>query len=302
VTRLLRAELRRFLARDVVRMFVVAVLIAIAIGATITAVNSKMKPPNEAAYRSELQHCLNGDYVSPDKFPNRNYDTLEEYCDANVRPEYFGGGDQRFDLSGLPNILQGAGILVVIGGLLLGASFVGAEWHAGTMTTLLTWEPRRLRVLAAKTIVTAVCVFVLMTLLLAVFALALTLVASTRGITDDLGDHFVRSVAGSALRVAASASAGALVGSAIAMLTRSTAAAVAVGFAYLALIEGFIRALRPGWQHYLLADNIAVVVTGGDSGIMREPVTFASAVVAVVVWTAVLTGAAAVAFRARDVN
>ena len=299
--RLLRAELRRFVSRDVMRMFAVAVLVAIAIGSTIAAVNSKIKAPDEATYRSELQHCLDGGYIPPNELP-RKYDSMEQYCRDNVRPEYFGGGDQRFELSGLPDILQGAGILVVIGGLLLGASFAGAEWHAGTMTTLLTWEPRRVRVLAAKAIVTAAAVFVLMVLLLAVFAGALTLVASTRGITDHLGDHFVRSVAGTVLRVAACSSAGALVGLAIAMLARNTAAAVGIGFAYLAVIEGLIRGLRPGWQHYLLADNIAVVVTGGDAGIMREPVTFAHAAVTVVIWAAALMVAAAAAFRVRDVN
>jgi ABC-type transport system involved in multi-copper enzyme maturation permease subunit len=295
VIRLLRSELRRFVSRDVVRMFAVAVLIAIAVGGTITAVNSKIKQPNDAAYRTELQRCLDGGYIPEGQLPKR-YDSLEQFCDEQVRPEYFGGGDQRFELSSLPNILQGSAILVVIGGLLLGASFAGAEWHAGTMTTLLTWEPRRLRVLAAKTIVAALSVFVLMVLLQAVFALALTLVASTRGITDDLGDHFVRAV------VAACASAGSLIGLAIAMLARNTAAAIGAGFAYLAVIEGIIRGLRPGWQHYLLADNIAVVVTGGDADIMREPVTFAHAVVAVVIWATVLTLAAAAAFRVRDVN
>jgi ABC-2 type transport system permease protein len=301
VIRLLRAELRRFVSRDVVRMFAVAVLIAIAIGATITAVNSKIKQTGEAAYRSELQRCLDGGYVPEAQLPKR-YDSLEQFCNEQVRREYFGGGDQRFELNSLPDILQGAGILVVIGGLLLGASFAGAEWHAGTMTTLLTWEPRRVRVLAAKAVVAALGVFVLMVLLQAVFALALTLVASTRGITDNLGDHFLRSVAGSILRVAACASAGSLVGLAIAMLARNTAAAIGAGFAYLAVIEGVIRGLRPGWQHYLLADNIAVVVTGGDVGIMQDPVTFAHAVAAVVIWAAALTLVAAAAFRVRDVN
>jgi ABC-type transport system involved in multi-copper enzyme maturation permease subunit len=301
VTRLLRAELRRFLSRDVVRMFVVAVLIGIALGATITALNSKVKEPDSAAHDSELQRCLDGRYMHEDELPQR-YDSLEEFCADQVRPEYFGGGDQRFELDALPDILQGTSILVVIGGLLLGASFVGAEWHAGTMTTLLTWEPRRVRVLAAKVIVAAVSVFVLMVLLLTVFSLALAVVASTRGITDDLGDQFLRSVVGTTLRIAGCSAAGALVGLAIAMLARNTAAAVGVGFAYLAVIEGLIRGLRPGWQHYLLADNIAVVVTGGDAGIMQEPVTFASSVVAVGIWTATLTVAAAVSFRVRDVN
>ena len=298
---LLRAELRRFVSRDVVRMFVIAVLVAIVIGSAITAYNSKVKASNDDAYRTELQHCLDGLYVSEDQLPRR-YDTLREYCADHVRPEFFGGGDQRFELRALPDILQGAGILVVIGGLLLGASFVGAEWHAGTMSTLLTWEPRRLRALAAKSIVVAACVFVLMTLLLAVFGLALTLVASTRGITEPLGDGFARSVAGSTLRVAACSAAGALIGLAIAMVARNTAAAVGAGFGYLAVLEGLIRGLRPGWQHYLLADNIAVVITGADSGIMQVPVTFTHAVLAVGIWSSVLLTAAAVTFRARDVN
>jgi ABC-type transport system involved in multi-copper enzyme maturation permease subunit len=299
--RLLRAELRRFVSRDVVRMFAVAVLIAIAVGSVITAVNSKLKQPDMVTFRSELQHCLDGGYIPPNQLP-RKYDSMEEYCTDNVRPEYFGGGDQRFELNTLPDILQGSGILVVIGGLLLGASFAGAEWHAGTMTTLLTWEPRRVRVLAAKAVVAALGVFVLMVLLQAMFALSLTLVANTRGITGNLGDHFLRTVAGSILRVAACSSAGALVGIAIAMVARNTAAAVGAGFAYLAVVEGIIRGLRPGWQHYLLADNIAVVVTGGDAGIMRDPVTFAHAVVAVLIWAAALMFVAAAAFRVRDVN
>jgi len=34
----------------------------------------------------------------------------------------------------------------------IGASSIGAEWQARSITTLLTWEPRRARVLAAKVV------------------------------------------------------------------------------------------------------------------------------------------------------
>jgi ABC-2 type transport system permease protein len=299
VTALLGAELRRFVSRDIVRMFTVAVLIAIAIGGVITAVNSKVEEAG-GEYRAELELCLSGQYIPADELPRR-FETLEEFCADAVRPEFFGDGDRRFQLRSLPDVLQNSAFLVVIGGLLLGASFVGAEWHAGTMTTLLTWEPRRLRVLAAKAIVTAVCVFVLMVALLAVFSAVLALVAATRGITSGLGDHFLRSLAGTVLRIAACAAAGSLVGLGIAMVARSTAAAIGIGFAYLGIVEGLIRGLRPGWQHYLLADNIAVVITGGDQGIMRTPVTLTRAAVTVAVWAAVLVSAAALSFRARDV-
>ncbi|MEP6476469.1 MAG: ABC transporter permease subunit [Actinomycetota bacterium] len=300
MTALLRAELRRFVARDVVRVFAVAVLVAIALGGVLGAINSKVRAESEQ-YRGELERCLAGQYVPADELP-RPFDTLEEFCADAVRPEYYGGGDNRFQLRTLPDVLKAAAFLVVIGGLLLGASFVGAEWHAGTMTTLLTWEPRRLRVLAAKALVAAVGVFVLMVVLLGAFALTLTLVAVTRGVTDGLGDHFWRSVVGTLLRIAACASAGSLVGLGIAMITRSTAAAVGIGFAYLGIVEGLIRGLRPGWQHFLLADNIAVVITGADRGIMRLPVTLTHAAVTVAAWAAALLLAAAASFRSRDVG
>jgi ABC-type transport system involved in multi-copper enzyme maturation permease subunit len=300
VTALLRAELRRFVSRDVVRMFAVAVLIAIAIGAVITAVNSRVRPVGEP-YRVELERCLAGGYVPEEDLPPR-FATLEEFCADAVRPEYFGTGDDRFRLQSLPDVLQNSAFLVVIGGLLLGASFVGAEWHAGTMTTLLTWEPRRLRVLAAKAAVAAVSVFVLMSVLLAVLAGALALVAATRGVTSGVGDDLWRSVAGTALRISACAAGGSLVGFGIAMLARSTAAAIGIGFAYLGIVEGLIRGLRPGWQHFLLGDNIAVVITGGDQGIMQTPVTFTRAAVTVAVWAGVLLTAAAASFRTRDVT
>ncbi len=299
MTALLRAELRRFLSRDVVRMFLVAVLIAIAIGGVIAAVNSKVQPTGDE-YRVELEACLSGQYIPADKLPRR-FDNLDEFCADAVRPGYFGNGDNRFRLRSLPEVLQGSAFLVVIGGLLLGASFVGAEWHAGTMTTLLTWEPRRLRVLAAKAAVAAVGVFLLMLLLLTVFAGVLALVAATRGISSGLGDGFWRSVAGTVVRIAGCATAGSLVGLGIAMVARSTAAAIGIGFAYLGIVEGLIRGLRPGWQHFLLADNLAVVITGGDRGIMRTPVTFTRAAVTVAVWAAVLLAVAAVSFRGRDV-
>ncbi len=34
--------------------------------------------------------------------------------------------------------------LLLMGGLFGGATVAGAEWRAGTVTTLLTWEPRRI--------------------------------------------------------------------------------------------------------------------------------------------------------------
>src|SRR4051794_28990401 len=47
-------------------------------------------------------------------------------------------------------ILLIAGLPLLLGGVFGGASVVGAEWRAGTVTTVLTWEPRRLRLHVAR--------------------------------------------------------------------------------------------------------------------------------------------------------
>ena len=47
-------------------------------------------------------------------------------------------------------VLGFTGLMLLVGGLLGGASVVGAEWRSGTVITVLTWEPRRVRLLASE--------------------------------------------------------------------------------------------------------------------------------------------------------
>lgn len=48
-------------------------------------------------------------------------------------------------------VIMLAAAVMAIGGILGGSTVAGAEWKAGTITTVLTWEPRRLRLHAART-------------------------------------------------------------------------------------------------------------------------------------------------------
>ena len=157
-----------------------------------------------------------------------------------------------FALSNSASILQGTAFLVIIGGWVLGASLVGAEWSEGTFATLLTWEPRRLRVLFVRAVVVAAVVFVLAVVLQAVLVGVLALVATTRGDTTT-GSGFLRELVGIGVRVAGAASLGGVLGLSIAMLTRSTAASVGAGFAYLGIVEHQDRGHRtlPGRHGFL---------------------------------------------------
>ena len=52
-----------------------------------------------------------------------------------------------------------AALFLVVGAAICGASVAGAEWKAGTITTVLTWEPSRRRFHAARTASAAILAF-----------------------------------------------------------------------------------------------------------------------------------------------
>ena len=58
-------------------------------------------------------------------------------------------------------LLLTAAMFLVVGAAICGASVAGAEWRAGTITTVLTWEPSRLRLHAARTASAAILAFVI---------------------------------------------------------------------------------------------------------------------------------------------
>ena len=60
----------------------------------------------------------------------------------------------------LPDILEGISSITSIIGLVVGASVVAVSWQTGTISTILTWEPRRLRWFAARVLMIAAGVLV----------------------------------------------------------------------------------------------------------------------------------------------
>jgi len=164
--------------------------------------------------------------------------------------------------------------LLAIAGWLIGTSLVGAEWQAGTMTTLLTWEPRRFWVLVAKTLAAAIGVFVMILALELVFTGLMALVAATRGSTAGTDASLVRSIVGLDVRVAAVAAVGGVLGLALATVTRNTAAALGVAFVYLAIVEGLIRGFWEGWRAWLLGDNATIFVLAQNDGELGRTLEF----------------------------
>ncbi|HVM35899.1 MAG TPA: hypothetical protein VM784_11210 [Actinomycetota bacterium] len=196
-------------------------------------------------------------------------------------------------LAELPWIVMGSSMWLIFGAWVIGASFVGAEWQKGTMTTTLTWEARRGRVLAAKFAAAGLAIFVWH---LALMALMLVLLSPTM-VLHGTGTLDVTTVANSALRGATLGAFAAVAAGAVTMIGRTTAAAIGAGFAWFAVLEGFGRALRPQWSRWFVGENAGSFLTWETFSSGRTP---SEAAAVLVLYAAVIIAAAWLFFTRRD--
>jgi ABC-2 type transport system permease protein len=249
---LLASELLRFRSRRLVVVLFCAALGGSAVGAVIAAIDST--PPTEAVRaqaraqaQQEFRNCMSSDFGTPET-------EVEQFCRdyAGEETQYM---PSHLALEELPGILEGVSSLTSILGLVVGASSVAASWQTGTISTIFTWEPRRMRWFAARLLVSGSGIFAITVFIIAFLSAALAIAAALRGSTI-LTDGWWTDVLTTGLRVAIAAGIAALIGAAVAAVGRHTAAALGVVFVWTAVIEGLIRAFRPLWSPWLLGDNL----------------------------------------------
>jgi ABC-2 type transport system permease protein len=304
VTGLLRAELLRAVSRRLVKVGTMLAVAAIVVTAALTALTSHSPTAAQAAETERqrkqfIQECIDGNSGGG----GMTQDQAEQFCNQAYPSGAFDSSGNVFHLSDLPAIVQGVSLITIVGGWILGASLVGAEWAAGTITTFLTWEPRRLRVLAGKLFAAMVLVLVLSLALLSLFAAAMWLVALTRGSTV-VEQGFLRSLGGSILRSSLLSAGAGVLGASIAMIARNAAASMASGFVYLGVVEALIRGFKPSLARWLIGNNGLIVVTGKDPGLdpISDHVSLAAASITLLAYATALVVLAGISFRARDVN
>jgi len=247
--RLYAVEISRFLSRRSVRFFGMFLLLIVITAGSLTfvfsnrdfdAANAKAR----AAASADYNRCLQASGANFADQPKCEPPDLSQIT-----------ADPRFDLTKLRQIFEGASVALIMLGFGLGASGVGAEWHHRTMTTLLTWEPRRVRVAVAKLAAGATVVFGAVIAFEALLGAALVPAAAFRGTTAGTTASWLAGVIGVGMRGAAIGAMGAVIGGALAIVTRNTAVALGISFAWLAVIENMIRGLRPRWGPWLIGSN-----------------------------------------------
>jgi ABC-2 type transport system permease protein len=265
MTALLLVEVRRILARRLVRAFVALAVLGALTGGTITFFKSHKLDEarisaNDQAVQAErareVADCVAS--IPQDAIPPGL--TPEEFCDQIVGTPSL--PDPAFHLTNVQSVFIATNAILIVILLALAASLIGAEWHAGTVATQLTWEPRRTRVLVAKVAAIALFAFVALLVLQAVVAAALVPAAAFHGTTAGTTRHWLHTVAGTELRAATVAALAGAVGFAVASIFRNTAAAAGGMFAYMGVLEPILRAVRPRWQPWFLFDNVVSFITG----------------------------------------
>lgn len=263
---LLRVEMRRALRRRVVRVLVGLALL----GTTVMGLVAFF----DSAGKSVAELHANGTYPA-------------------VMADWWVAG------SGEGILMIGA-IPLLIGGLLGGASVAGAEWRAGTVTTVLTWEPRRLRLHAARTasafLLAAVIAIALQTLFLAATLPAVLAHGTTVG--TDRG--WWVSLAAAAARISLLTGGTAVLGVSLATLGRNTTFALGAAFGWMAVGENLVRGFKPALQDLLMGENLAIAMMWGQldsADFSRSEVT---AVLTIVAYLGLVALAGASSFRRRD--
>jgi ABC-2 type transport system permease protein len=193
-------------------------------------------------------------------------DAVAADCAASMTPTYTNYlYRQEFALESVRTDVGAAAITILTGLLMLvGTTFAGHDWNTGSMSNQLLFEPRRLRVWAAKGLAVLLTGAAVGAVVLALFWGGAALLASSRDVTaaSGLWGDVLETQARGVLAIAV----GGLLGYALTMLFRSTVATLSLMFG-VAIAGSLIvvAVLGEGATRWLLPTNFLAYVLGGFS-------------------------------------
>lgn len=199
------------------------------------------------------------------------------------------------------NVIATISVLSYLLGIVIGASAVGAEYRAGTVTTILTWEPRRVRLLVARLAAAAVVAMVFFLIVQLVFVGGWALGVAINGHSGTGGD-FWRDIAVLLVRATVIAGALAVISGAIATIGKNTAAAMGVWFGYLIAIEAILRGQVESLIPWFLTPNVAALYGWESVTQNGHTVTGGAGAVRLALYVVLFGVAAVIVFRRRDVT
>ncbi len=250
--RLSLVELRRYTARAGVRWLVVGMLAVVLL--TAFGAWRSSRPPSPALLQQAQQQyqmaqadwAQNGEQIvasclaaqeqqtpasgpKPDFACDRMAPTLANFLPAQAT----------FVQSGSDWVSEVA-VFVLLLALIVGATFVAAEFSTGSITTWLTFEPRRGRVFASKALVVTVATGLVALVVVALAAAACWAATAAHHAVGTMTPALWIDLGNTVGRIGGAAAGAALLGAALAFVLRHTAAVIAVVIGWFVAIDGIL--------------------------------------------------------------
>jgi hypothetical protein len=294
------AELRRFFSRRVLRG---AFALGIAVTTLILVIQTARSEVSTASRNGQALVCVqpNGPVTTASPTPGLPPGCTPQFTTSTVRH------DRRLNISvHYSKTVGGVGVAMVLVAFVVGASFVGAEFGAGSLSTQLIFEPRRTRVIAVKAIAVGIGLALTAIALLLYLGLLMFAGSELRGIVQGLDSTWFTARAGDLARVAGAVALAGIVAYAITVVARRTVAAVA-GLLIGQVASGLIGSLKD-W-HWVAKYNpaTALIIMALDP-VRRAGDPEASvlhlrgAIVVSCIWAVGLVIVGAVVFNRREVR
>ncbi len=287
--RQLDVELRRFFARRMVRVTVVvaATLVVVIIGIA----TAKGHRTAHTFYPGGVPTQI----VNPDG-------SVSTFTPGVIQT------DTRLDVGrSLRDAMEGTGVALLFAGIALGASFVGAEFNVGSLTTQLLFEPRRWRVHAAKTAATALGGALVTFFVLALLGIAMYAGSEIHGVVHGVDASFVVNRLWEALRITGAVAAGTTFAYAVTLVARRSSAGMMIFFFQYPLLFLLDPDRMPYGvlSHYApMRGLLAVVIDPSTAtGVNERAIhTIAGGVALTALWAVVIIGSAGVSFARSEVR
>lgn len=155
--------------------------------------------------------------------------------------------------------------LLPVMAFVIGASYVGADLKSGMIEQLLTWEPRRHRLVAARTISCFIGTAILAMILAVLLTVLLYGLAAVTGTTEGANAEFWTNVATAIGRTGVSAGLFSLIGLGLTFAVNSSLGSIVGFLIYWFIVEGFLlSAFLPQVAVWLPVTNSSSFATGGD--------------------------------------
>ncbi|MEP7054571.1 MAG: ABC transporter permease subunit [Actinomycetota bacterium] len=324
--RLVRMEMLRLFSRRLFKIAAVGVLLLITVIVVVDGVHhSKRDAAAYEKFKNERLASYDAFVAAnpqPDMHPTREEVAKDpqSYCFAQQQAPASGteqpaqpgnpcGGAPKapYETSvALFDFGKAVAVICAFAGFLIGASAAGAEWSAGTMQSLLFWEPRRVRVVLAKVVGLSAVIVLLFLAATALFTAESYAAGQLRGTTAGLTSGLWNSYLLLMLRGVSFAGFAAVLGFSVAFGSRVTAAAVGIAFVYFAVLENLLVAWKIWLARYMIGPLLAAwlnngIADNGDSGRALR-LTGVRAGVTLSVYAVVMLAGATVWFRQRDVT